>query len=75
MKSKSKWKNYSLWVSIFSLIGLVLQTYGLFEKLGLTNETYNEIVKAILVVLTGAGIISNPSIGQGFLDAKDNDKI
>jgi uncharacterized membrane protein len=65
-----RFKNYGLWVSLFALIGLVLQTYGLFAKLGLTNETYNSIVSAILAVLVAAGIISNPTSGSGYIDKK-----
>lgn len=63
-----KYQNYGLWVSIFSLIGLVLGNYGLFDRLGLTSETYKAIIDGILAILVTAGIISNPSSGKGFID-------
>lgn len=66
----NRFKNYGLWVSIFALVGLVCQTYGVFAKLGLTNDSYNELVKAVLIVLVGAGIISNPNSGTGYTDIK-----
>lgn len=62
----NKFKNYGLWVSIFSLIGLILQNFGLLDSMGITNDTYQNIVQAVLAVLTAAGIISNPSIGNGY---------
>lgn len=68
---KKKLRNYGLYVSIFSLIGLILQSFGLYEKIGLTNQAYQELVNAILIVLVGAGIISNPNKGKGFKDGKE----
>ena len=64
----SKWKNYGLWVAVFSLIGLILANYGLYDALGLTSESYQGIVNGILGILAAAGIISNPSQGNGYLD-------
>ena len=55
-----KFKNYGLWISIASLIPLLIP-----DSL---PPNYNEVVKAILGVLVLAGIISNPSKGKGYSD-------
>jgi phi LC3 family holin len=57
MNDSSRFKNYALWISIFSLIPLILEAFGL----NIIPKNYNEIVTAILSVLVMAGIINNPS--------------
>lgn len=57
MNDSSRFKNYALWVSIFSLIPLILESFGL----DIMPKNYSEIVTAILSVLVMAGIINNPS--------------
>ncbi|WP_193559350.1 hypothetical protein [Metabacillus litoralis] len=61
-----KWKNYGLWVSIASVMYMILKDLGL--QIDLTQwETY---VTSILGILVTLGIISNPESGKGFFDAK-----
>ncbi|ERK29962.1 phage holin [Clostridium intestinale] len=57
MNDSSRFKNYALWISIFSLIPLILEAFGI----NIIPKNYNEIVTAILSVLVMAGIINNPS--------------
>lgn len=57
MNDSSRFKNYALWISVFSLIPLILEAFGL----NIIPQNYNEIVTAILSVLVMAGIINNPS--------------
>ncbi|WP_197089583.1 hypothetical protein [Bacillus sp. SA1-12] len=61
-----KWKNYGLWVSIASVLYMVLKDLG--YQIDLTRwETY---VTGILGILAALGIISNPENGKGFFNAK-----
>lgn len=57
MNDSSRFKNYALWISVFSLIPLILEAFGL----NIIPKNYNEIITAILSVLVMAGIINNPS--------------
>jgi uncharacterized membrane protein len=59
----SRFKNYTLWVAIASLIGLFVQDAGL-----LAPEKYEEYVNALFAVLIAAGVIVNPSLGKGITD-------
>lgn len=59
-------KNYGLWVSLFSLIGLLLSDFNVLP------ENYAQYVDIILYMLITAGIISNPTDGKGFLDTAKN---
>lgn len=58
----NKFKNYGLWLALFSLIGLI------FRDIGLNFETYNEYIDLIMYILIGLGVVSNPSLGKGYID-------
>lgn len=60
----NKWRNYGLWLSISSLILLVLQNSGV----NVVPEQFNNIVNGILGVLVMLGVISNPRDGNGYTD-------
>lgn len=62
-----KWKNYGLWVSLFSLLGMLLIDSNIINDIA----RYDEYVKLILSILVAAGIISNPNIGNFYLDKED----
>lgn len=66
----NKWKNYGLWVSVASLLTLLMGNYGLYEIIGMNSETFQQVIDIILVILVGAGVISNPTSGKGFTDKK-----
>ena len=57
-------KNVGLWISIFAFIPLLLKGFGL----DILPENYSEITNAFLGILVIAGILSNPSNGNGFTD-------
>lgn len=62
---KNRLKNYGLWISVASLIFMVLQNSGL----QITPEQWDSYVNAILTVLVLAGIINNPTTeNKGFGD-------
>jgi uncharacterized membrane protein len=67
----SKLKNYGFWVSLFSLISLILANYGLYDAIGMTSDTFQTVVNAFLGLLVTAGIISNPASGTGFTDKEE----
>lgn len=61
-----KWKNYGLWVSIASVLYMVIKDLG--YQIDLTRwDTY---VTALLGILVALGVISNPESGKGFFNAK-----
>jgi len=60
----NKYKNYGLWISLASLLFMILNAYGI----GIQEEEYNIIITTILSVLIALGVISNPEAGKGFGD-------
>ncbi|PFW65274.1 hypothetical protein [Bacillus sp. AFS075034] len=61
---RDKLKNRGLWVALFALLGMVLMDTIPHFNLG----RYQEYVDIILVILIGAGVISNPAAGKWFTD-------
>lgn len=61
-----RWQNYGLWVSIASLIGMILN-----DAFQISPEDYNRYVDVIFAILIAAGIISNPKEGKWFNDDKN----
>jgi uncharacterized membrane protein len=60
----ARFKNYGLWLSIASLALMVAQYFGV----SIAEDKYNEIVNAVLSALVLAGVLNNPSSGNGFKD-------
>jgi len=61
----NRWKNYSLWVSIFAFIPMLLEAFGV----NVLPTNYAELTKALLSILVVAGILSNPTT-NGYKDKK-----
>ena len=61
-----KWRNKGLWLSLGSLIVMILN-----DSLGITPGQSEPYVDLVLGVLIAAGVISNPSKGEGFKDKED----
>jgi phi LC3 family holin len=59
-----RFKNYALWLAVASLGLIVAQAFGLT----IAEDKYNEVVNAVLTVLVLAGVINNPTSGNGFKD-------
>ncbi|WP_050180675.1 holin [Domibacillus robiginosus] len=62
----NRFKNYGLWVAVASLAGMVLQDVGMITM----PERYDAYVNTGLTILIAAGIINNPSNGNGYKDKK-----
>lgn len=53
---QNRFKSWALWLSVAALIGFVSKTYFNYEI-----PQFDTLVDMILVVLTGFGIINNPT--------------
>ena len=61
-------RNYGFWVSTFSMIPLVLQVFGVENKL---PQNYSDMTNAVLIFLVVAGVCNNPATNnKGYLDDK-----
>ncbi|EOR25938.1 MULTISPECIES: phage holin [Clostridium] len=68
----SRFKNYGLWVSIFALIPMLLNSLGI----EVIPEEYQAITNTILSILVALGIVSNPTTQcKWFVDDKKEKEI
>lgn len=58
---QAKWRSKTLWLSVVALITFVAKTYFHYEIPG-----FDKLVDLVLVVLTGFGILNNPSDSGNF---------
>lgn len=64
MRSK-RLKNYGLWVSIFALMGMLLND---FSNIHITMSQYELYTETILTILVFLGIINDPTSGKWYKD-------
>jgi phi LC3 family holin len=67
----NKWRNKGLWVALVSTLLLAAQAIGAIFGFEVTDETISNVmvaVNSVLSVLVVAGVVSNPSQGEGFKD-------
>lgn len=61
----SRFKNYGLWLSLISLIPLVLSAFGV----NVATDKIQPIINTILTILVALGILNNPTTDtKGYLD-------
>ena len=58
-------KNYGLWVSIFALMGMLLND---FSNIHITMSKYELYTETILTILVFLGIINDPTSGKWYKD-------
>ncbi len=54
------------WVALFAIIGFALGNWGLFDRLGLTDETWKTLVELMLAALAAFGVFNNPTSSDTF---------
>lgn len=55
-----------MWLSVFGAAGVILNAFGVFEKIGIDSMTFDVIVNALGTVLISFGILNNPTDKTGF---------
>ena len=54
-------KSKVVWTAVAALIALLLNNYGLWGYLGMTEDVFMELVNMILAILVMVGILNNPT--------------
>lgn len=58
---QSRWRSKAAWVAVAAIIGFVLGNWGLFDKIGLTEESWQQLVELVLAGLAAFGVFNNPT--------------
>ena len=58
---KERLKSWAVWVSVLGAVGVILNSVGVFDKLGITSQTFDIIVNSVGSILIAFGILNNPT--------------
>jgi uncharacterized membrane protein len=63
---QNRLKSPVVWASLAALLFFVLKTWGLLEWMGLTKDSYDELISLLLAALTAFGVLNNPTDAKNF---------
>lgn len=63
---KERLKSWAVWVSVLGAVGVILNSVGVFEKLGIDSATFDVVVNAVGTILITFGILNNPTDKSSF---------
>lgn len=63
---KERLKSWAVWLSVFGALGIILNSLGLFEKMGITSTEFEVIINAVGSILVAFGILNNPTDKEHF---------
>lgn len=64
--TQPRYRSVAAWASLFALVGLLLGTFGIYEKIGLSGTQFEKIVDTALSCLVAFGILNNPTSKDTF---------
>ena len=59
-------KSRAVWVSVFGALTVILNAFGVFEKIGIDCAQFDAIVNSVCTVLIAFGILNNPTDRTAF---------
>ena len=66
MNFKERLKSWAVWLSVFGAISMIMNHFGIFEKLGIDSVSWDICVNAVGSVLIAFGILNNPTDRKNF---------
>jgi uncharacterized membrane protein len=63
---QSRWKSKVVWAAIAATVLTLLGNLGLYEAIGITQEPLQNVVDAVLALLTAFGVLNNPTNAERF---------
>jgi uncharacterized membrane protein len=63
---KNRLKSWAVWISVLGAVGVILNSLGIFEKIGIDSAAFDVIVNAVGTILIAFGILNNPTDKSSF---------
>ena len=61
-----RWRSWAVWLSVLGALWTIASAFGLPEKWGIEEGTFRTVLDAVGVILTGFGILNNPTDPENF---------
>lgn len=58
---KDRLKSWAVWTSVFGALAVILNAFGVFEKIGIDSTTFDTVINSVGSVLIAFGILNNPT--------------
>ena len=56
-----RWRSWAVWVSVLGAMWTIASAFGLPDKWGIQEGTFRTVLDAVGVILTGFGILNDPT--------------
>ena len=66
MNIKTRLKSWAVWASVLGAVGVIMNAFGLFDKLGITSVIWQNIINSVGTILIAFGILNNPTDKENF---------
>lgn len=66
MSIKERLRSWAVWLAVLGAVGVILNAFGVFEKIGIDSMTFDVLVNAVGTILISFGILNNPTDKTGF---------
>ncbi len=64
--TQPRYRSVAAWASLLALVGLLLGTFGVYEKIGISGTQYETISEMLLSCMVAFGILNNPTSKNTF---------
>ena len=63
---QNRFKSWALWVSVAGALWVIASTFGIPEKIGISESTFTKVLDAVGSILIAFGICNNPTDKENF---------
>ena len=63
---RERLKSPAVWAAVFGALAVILNAFGVFDKLGIDSAEFDAIVNSVGSVLIAFGILNNPTDRTNF---------
>ena len=54
--TQPKWKSKYVWMAIAAIVAFVLGNWGLYDAIGMTDESFQKLLDLVFVAVTALGV-------------------
>jgi uncharacterized membrane protein len=63
---QSRWKSWAAWITLLPVIVLLGDTYGLWDIINMSQDTFTKVFTGIGAILVAFGVFNNPTDANNF---------
>ena len=64
--NQPRWRSFPVWAALLPIIVILGDTYGLWDIIHMSQDTFTKLFISIGAALVGFGILNNPTDKENF---------